>query len=60
MPNHYHHNFKELDTYLHDTGALYLSDLLDEMLYVLMCYSPKLAQVCDLCLQMIKRVCDPV
>ncbi|ELR68190.1 hypothetical protein C900_00682 [Fulvivirga imtechensis AK7] len=39
MHNHYHHNFKELDTYLHDTGAVYISDLLDEMLYVLIVYA---------------------
>ncbi|ELR68689.1 hypothetical protein C900_05929 [Fulvivirga imtechensis AK7] len=38
MPDTYHHNFKELDTYLHDTGCLYISDLLDEMLYILIVY----------------------
>lgn len=38
MPNPYHHNFQSLDTYLHDTGCLYISDLLDEMLYILVVY----------------------
>ena len=39
MPNHYRHNFQELDTYLHDTGCLYISELLDEMLYILMVHA---------------------
>lgn len=38
MPDLYHHDFKKLDTYLQDTGTLYLSDLLDEMLYILIVY----------------------
>jgi hypothetical protein len=45
MPN-YHHNLQALDTYLHDTGCLYLSDMLDEMLYILMCYSNDERTVC--------------
>ncbi|ELR68194.1 hypothetical protein C900_00669 [Fulvivirga imtechensis AK7] len=38
MADLHHHDFKKLDTYLHDTGAVYISDLLDEMLYILIVY----------------------
>ncbi len=38
MPHHYHHNFQKLDSSLEDTGTAYISDLLDEMLYVLIVY----------------------
>ena len=41
------YDLTELETYIHGTGALYLSGMLDEMLHILMYYSNNPCTVCE-------------
>ena len=43
----YHYDFSLLDDYIHNTGALHLSGLMDEMLYILMCHHSDDRNSCD-------------
>ena len=43
----YHYDLEKLDEFIHDSGALYLSNLLDESLYILMCHHSDDRNTCD-------------